>query len=67
MQFVSFVRLKLLGKRHSVIYNLNSTHLMMYRQSFPTEELAKAFCATLIYGGVIQQQDHLWHVWQLNS
>lgn len=40
---------------------------MTYRQAFDTEEQAKAFCDSLIHGGIIQQQGQVWHVWQING
>ena len=39
---------------------------MTYRDDFSTEAEALAFVRTLIGGGVIQQQNGWWHVWQTN-
>ena len=40
--------------------------LTTYLQAFTSYEEAKSFCDSLINGGIIQQQDNQWHVWQVN-
>ena len=39
---------------------------MTYRTYFPTKSEAFAFADTLICGGVVQEQNGWWHVWQIN-
>jgi len=41
-------------------------HNMTYRDYFATETEALAFADTLIFGGVIQEQNGWYHVWQIN-
>ena len=40
---------------------------MTYRATLATEEQAKELCAQLIHGGVYQQQENGWVVWQLDQ
>ena len=40
--------------------------MLTYRLSFETKQQAEKFVSTLIHGGVIQQQESRWHVWQCN-
>jgi hypothetical protein len=39
---------------------------MTYLTYFPTEEEALAYADTLIFGGIVQEQNGWFHVWQIN-
>ena len=43
-----------------------TTLVMMYLQGFSTEAEAIELANSLINGGIIQQQNGVWHVWQIN-
>ena len=42
------------------------TTLYTYRQTFKTYQQAVEFIGTLINGGIVQEQNGEWLVWQMN-
>ncbi len=40
--------------------------MLTYLTSFPSELEALQYADTLIYGGVVQEQEGKYHVWQIN-